>query len=94
MEKLTPTGSQSSEEKNLSTNAQSVLNCFKLHREGRRPQVWWHHRLTPDEYTEVLRVPDGAEFPGGIIEVCYSHKVRVAADLADDGILDTNGSVN
>ncbi|KAJ6167283.1 hypothetical protein N7497_000126, partial [Penicillium chrysogenum] len=170
--------------------AQSVLNCFKLHREGRRLESWWQHRLTPDQYTEVLRVLDGdeslrgyvedkirrsegmvielyyrldydprrsrltirmpsplhdiffcksdeafgdfarkiehistsrirlpndannreqtysqrcpdasfmhedAKYPGVILEVCYSTKIRAAADLADDYILDINGSVN
>jgi hypothetical protein len=34
-----------------------------------------------------------AKYPGVIIEVCYSQKVRAAADLADDYILDTNGNV-
>ncbi|KAJ5227780.1 hypothetical protein N7489_008488 [Penicillium chrysogenum] len=140
--KTTPTGSfvntpptpPPSEEKKLSTSAQSVLNCFKLHREGRRLESWWQHRLTPDQYTEVLRVLDGdeslrgyvedkirirlpndannreqtysqrcpdasfmhedAKYPGVILEVCYSTKIRAAADLADDYILDINGSVN
>ncbi|KAJ5507054.1 hypothetical protein N7527_009197 [Penicillium freii] len=198
--KITPTGSfvhtpptpPPSEEKKLSTSAQSVLDCFELHREGRRPQSWWQYRLTQDQYTEVLRALDGdeslrgyvedkirldydprrsrltirmpsplhdlfcaevvskilnqltelqksdeafgdfarkikhlstsrirlpndtnnreqtysercpdasfihehAKYPGVIIEVCYSQKVRAAADLADDYILDTNASVN
>ncbi|KAJ5551683.1 hypothetical protein N7535_000373 [Penicillium sp. DV-2018c] len=199
-ETITPTGSfvntpptpPPSETKKLSTSAQNVLNCFKLHREGQRPESWWQHRLTPDQYTEVLRVLDGdealrgyvedkirldydhrqsrltirmpsplhdlfcdkvvskivnqltelqksdealgdfarkiihrstsrirlpndtnnggrtysercpdasfihedAKYPGVIIEVCYSQKVRAAADLADDYILDTNANVN
>ncbi|CAG8181967.1 unnamed protein product [Penicillium salamii] len=197
--KTTPTGSfvntpptpPPSEGKRVSTSAQSVLNCFKLHREGRRSQSWWQHRLTSDQYTEVLCALDGdeslrgyvedkirldydprrscltirmpsplhdlvcarvvsrivnqltelqkdeasgdfarkiqhsstsriwlpsdtnnrgknyserspdasfihdhAKYPGVIIEVCYSQKIRAAADLADDYILDTNASVN
>lgn len=74
--KTTPTGSfvntpptpPPSEEKKLSTSAQSVLNYFKLHRKGRRPQSWWQHRLTPDQYTEVLRVLDGDESLRGYVE--------------------------
>ncbi|KAJ5943794.1 hypothetical protein N7516_003962 [Penicillium verrucosum] len=205
MKKITPTGSfvntpptpPPSEEKNLSSSAQSVLNCFTLHREGLRLQSWRQHRLTPDQYTEVLHTLDGdeslrgyvedkirldydprrsrltirmpsplhdlfcaevvskilnqltelrksdeafgdfarkikhlsisrirlpnntnnnntnsreltysercpdasfihehAKYPGVIIEVCYAEKVRAAADLAEDYILDTNASVN
>ncbi|CAG7922061.1 unnamed protein product [Penicillium olsonii] len=36
---------------------------------------------------------DDAKYPGVIIEVCCSGKARAAADLAEDYILDTNGSV-
>ena len=74
--KITPTGSfvntpptpPPSEEKKLSTSAQSVLNCFKLHREGRRLQSWRQHPLTPDQYTEVLRALDGDEPLRGYVE--------------------------
>ncbi|KAJ5865536.1 hypothetical protein N7534_000089 [Penicillium rubens] len=37
---------------------------------------------------------EDAKYPGVILEVCYSTKIRAAADLADDYILDINGSVN
>lgn len=52
------------------------------------------------EQTYSERCPDAsfiherAKYPGVIIEVCYSQKVRAAAHLADDYILDTNASVN
>ncbi|CAG7961370.1 unnamed protein product [Penicillium olsonii] len=186
--KITPSPSQ---EKMLSTSAQNVLNCLSLHRKGQRPRSWWQHRLTPDQYADVLRVLDGdeslrgyvedeirldydprrsrltirnpsplheifcaevvskimnrltelqksdeafgdfarkiqylstsnirlpndtndikqtcsqrcpdasfiheyAKYPGVIIEVCYSPKIRAAAGLAEDYILDTNASV-
>lgn len=47
------------EEKPLSRSAQSVLNCFHLHRAGHRPQFWWEHRLVWKDYTEVLSVLNG-----------------------------------
>ncbi|KAJ5801685.1 uncharacterized protein N7518_003753 [Penicillium psychrosexuale] len=34
-----------------------------------------------------------AQYPGIIMEVCYTNKARAAADLADDYILDTYGNV-
>lgn len=52
------------------------------------------------EQTYSERCPDTsfiheyAKYPGVIIEVCYSQKIRATADLADDYILDTNASVN
>lgn len=56
--------------------------------------------INDTEQTYSERCPDAsfiheyAKYPGVIIEVCYSQKVRAAADLADDYILDTNTSVN
>lgn len=52
------------------------------------------------EQTYSERCPDAsfiheyAKYPGVIIEVCYSQKIRAAADLVDNYILDTNASVN
>lgn len=52
------------------------------------------------EQTYSERCPDTsfihehAKYPGVIIEVYYAEKVRAAADLAEDYILDTNASVN
>ncbi|KAJ5456226.1 hypothetical protein N7530_011500 [Penicillium desertorum] len=43
---------------------------------------------------DALFIHEHAKYPGVIIEVCYSQKVRAAADLADEYILDTNASVN
>lgn len=37
---------------------------------------------------------EDAKYPGVILEVCYSTKIRATTDLADNYILDTNGSVN
>lgn len=41
-----------------SRSAQRVLNYFKLHRVGHRPQFWWQHRLAFNDYREVLLVLD------------------------------------
>ncbi|CAG7924591.1 unnamed protein product [Penicillium olsonii] len=71
--KITPSPSQ---EKMLSTSAQNVLNCFSLHRKGQRPRSWWQHQLTPDQYTEVLRVLDGDESLRGYVE----DKIRLDYD--------------
>ncbi|KAJ5096708.1 hypothetical protein N7456_007429 [Penicillium angulare] len=178
-------------EKPLSRSGARVLNCFKLHRAGVRPQPWWQHRLPPGDYSKVLNVlvrdenlqnyvedkvrydyeprhsylsfrmpspvhnifcagiaeevlrqlkqfeqtegcadfakeivhlatsrliiptemadekqtyarrePDAsfkhrpARFPGVIIEMCYSQKSKAISRLADEYILDTDGSVN
>lgn len=54
--------------KEKSKTTQRVLNYFKLHRAGHRPQLWWQHRLALDEYTEVLQVLDGDDSLRGYIE--------------------------
>lgn len=52
------------------------------------------------EQTYSKREPDAsfthrlARFPGVIIEVCYSQKSRCVSHLADEYILNTDGSVN
>lgn len=49
--------------------------------------------------TRSERSPDAsfkheqAKYPGVVIEVCGTEKVGIAADLADDYILDTDGNV-
>lgn len=45
-------------DKTSSRSAQRVLNCFKLHRVGHRPQFWWQHRLAFNDYREALLVLD------------------------------------
>lgn len=61
--------------------------------------------LIPDDADDgernyIRREPDasfghsGAHYPGVIIEVCYSQKRREVSRLADDYILNTDGSVN
>ncbi|KAH3055757.1 hypothetical protein KXW16_006504 [Aspergillus fumigatus] len=48
----------------------------------------------------IIREPDAsfghykAQYPGVIVEICYSQKSRDIRDLADDYILCTDGSVN
>ncbi|KAJ5491961.1 hypothetical protein N7453_010058 [Penicillium expansum] len=43
-------------EKVSSRSAQRVLNCFKLHRVGHRPQFWWQHLLALDDYRGALQM--------------------------------------
>ncbi|KAJ5843735.1 uncharacterized protein N7525_001476 [Penicillium rubens] len=61
--------------------------------------------MIPDEIRDGKQIyskrePDAsfkhrrARYPGVIIEVCYSYKSRQVSYLADEYILDTNGSVN
>lgn len=62
-------------------------------------RIWLPNNTKNGERTRSERSPDAsfkheqAKYPGVIIEVCYTQKVRAAADLADDYILDTNGNV-
>ncbi|KAJ5572138.1 hypothetical protein N7535_005798 [Penicillium sp. DV-2018c] len=62
-------------------------------------RIWLPIGTENGEQTRSERHPDAsfkhkqAKYPGVIIEVCYSQKIRAAADLADDYILNTNGSV-
>lgn len=62
-------------------------------------RIWLPNDTQNKEQTRSERSPDAlfkheqAKYPGIIIEVCDSQKVRAAADLADDYILDTNGNV-
>ncbi|KAJ5595528.1 uncharacterized protein N7459_001736 [Penicillium hispanicum] len=55
-------------ERPLSRSAQRVLNNFKLHRAGQRPQFWWQCRLALNDYTEALRVLDSESSLRGYVE--------------------------
>lgn len=41
-------------ERPLSKGAQNVVNRFRLHREGYRPNPWWERPLKPKDYHQVL----------------------------------------